>query len=162
MLRLSNLADYGVVVMTAVASAARNDCLTSATNVADTTGIPVPTVAKLLGQLGRAGLLHSQRGANGGFALARAATAISLANIVEAIDGPIALTHCGQPGADCCELADTCQVRPHWAPVNRAVRDALARVSLAELAPEAPPLKLHPATAPVAEPPVSRTQKVSA
>lgn len=138
MLRLSNLADYGVVVMTAVASSSADGTLATAAQVSDQTGIPAPTVAKLLGQLGRAGLLVSQRGANGGFALARAPHAISLVDIVETIDGPIALTHCGTPGADCCELADSCVVRPHWTPVNQAVRDALARVSLGELVPGAP------------------------
>lgn len=134
-MRLSNLADYGVVVMTAVASVTTGT-LASATSVSRVTGIPTPTVAKLLGQLGRAGLLNSHRGANGGFSLAHDAADISLADIIEAIDGPIALTHCGQSGADCCELADTCVVRPHWAPVNQAVRAALSRVTLAELTPD--------------------------
>lgn len=135
MLRLSNLADYGVVVMTAAARSAADGRLTSAAQIAALTGIPAPTVAKLMGQLGRAGLLSSQRGVTGGFSLAREAADISLADIVEAIDGPIALTHCGQPGADCCTLSTSCQVKPHWAPVNRAVKAALAEVSLAELAP---------------------------
>lgn len=139
MLRLSNLADYGVVVMTAAARSVADGRLTSAAQVSALTGIPAPTVAKLMGQLGRAGLLSSQRGVSGGFTLARAAGEISLADIVEAIDGPIALTHCGQPGADCCGLSLSCQVKPHWAPVNRAVRDALASVSLSELAPEPMP-----------------------
>jgi FeS assembly SUF system regulator len=136
MLRLSNLADYGVVVMTAAARAAVDPAasLTSAAQVSGLTGIPAPTVAKLMGQLGRAGLLTSQRGVAGGFALARPAAAISLADIVEAIDGPIALTHCGTADADC-DLSHACAVRPHWAPVNRAVKSALAQVSLADLAP---------------------------
>jgi FeS assembly SUF system regulator len=135
MLRLSNLADYGVVVMTAAARAAAEGRHVSAAQVAATTGISAPTVAKLMGQLGRAGLLHSHRGVAGGFALARPADGISLADIVEAIDGPIALTHCGEPG-ETCGLAPHCSVKPHWAPVNRAVKAALAGVSLAELAPE--------------------------
>lgn len=135
MLRLSNLADYGVVVMTAAARAGAHGRLTSATQVAGQTGIPAPTVAKLMGQLGRAGLLVSQRGVAGGFGLARQPEAISLADIVEAIDGPIALTHCGSPHADC-DLSEHCAVRPHWAPVNHAVKMALAQVSLAELAGE--------------------------
>jgi Rrf2 family protein len=89
MLRLSNLADYGVVVMTTAARAAADGRLTSAAQVSALTGIPAPTVAKLMGQLGRAGLLSSQRGVAGGFTLARGAAKISLADIVEAIDGPI-------------------------------------------------------------------------
>lgn len=136
MLRLSNLADYGVVVMTATARTTAEGRPMSAAQVSALTGIPAPTVAKLMGQLGRSGLLASQRGVAGGFSLARDAREISLADIVEAIDGPIALTHCGQAGTDCCGLASTCQVKPHWAPVNRAVRDALSGVSLAELAPQ--------------------------
>jgi len=135
MLRLSNLADYGVVVMTATARLTSEGRLTSAAQVAGLTGIPAPTVAKLMGQLGRANLLDSQRGVSGGFALARPPAAISLADIVEAIDGPIALTHCGLPGAHC-DLSHGCAVKPHWAPVNRAVKAALADVSLAELAPQ--------------------------
>lgn len=137
MLRLSNLADYGVVLMTAAARAARNDQLLSATQIARMTSIPAPTVAKLMGHLGRTGLLISHRGAGGGFALARAAADISLADIVEAIDGPIGLTHCSQPGGECCTIEASCQVKPHWAPVSRAVRDALSDVSLSELMPEA-------------------------
>jgi FeS assembly SUF system regulator len=134
MLRLSNLADYAVVVMTAAAGASERNRPLSANEVASLTGVPAPTVAKLLGQLARTGLLQSQRGVAGGFSLARPALAISLADIVEAIDGPIALTHCAQ-GATDCELADCCPVRPHWEPVNRAVRSALAGVSLADLVP---------------------------
>jgi FeS assembly SUF system regulator len=134
MLRLSNLADYGVVVMTAAARAALDSRLMSTAQVAQVTGIPAPTVAKLMGQLGRAGLLTSQRGVAGGFALSRAAAEISLADIVEAIDGPIALTHCGQEGAEC-DLSHNCAVRPHWAPVNRAVKAALADVRLADIVP---------------------------
>lgn len=136
MLRLSNLADYGVVVMTAVARSHAGHGLLSASQVSGMTGIPTPTAAKLLGQLTRAGLLVSQRGVAGGFSLANAPGDISLADIIEAIDGPIALTHCGQPGADCCDLSAICQVRPHWTPVNKAIHAALSAVSLAELAHE--------------------------
>ncbi|MGL6042592.1 MAG: SUF system Fe-S cluster assembly regulator [Sandaracinobacteroides sp.] len=137
MLRLSNLADYGVVVMTAAARASLHPVVgsrTSAAHVSALTGIPAPTVAKLMGQLGRAGLLISQRGVAGGFVLARSAADISLADIVEAIDGPIALTHCGTAHNDC-TLSAACAVRPHWAPVNRAVKAALSDVSLADLVP---------------------------
>ncbi len=133
MLRLSNLADYGVVVMTAAARAGDEGRHVSTAQVASVTNIPAPTVSKLMGHLGRAGLLTSHRGVSGGFALARAAEDISLADIVEAIDGPISLTHCSQPGADC-DLSHNCAARPHWAPVNRAVKAALDQVSLAELA----------------------------
>lgn len=134
MLRLSNLADYGVVVMTAAARTVAEGRLTSAAQVSAQTGIPTPTVAKLMGQLTRSGLLVSHRGAAGGFELARPAIEISLADIVEAIDGPISLTHCGGQQPEC-DLSHNCAVRPHWAPVNRAVKMALSGVTLAELAP---------------------------
>ena len=145
MLRLSNLADYGVVVMTAAARTADDGRLTSASEIAVHTGIPAPTVAKLMGLLARADLLVSHRGNAGGFSLARAADAINLAEIVEAIDGPIALTHCADGSHDC-TLHGHCAVKPHWDPVNRAVKSALADVSLAALAPRkaalAPPNKV--------------------
>jgi FeS assembly SUF system regulator len=131
-LRLSNFADYGVVIMTAASRA--DSQLVAASHVSLQTGIPVPTVAKLMNQLARAGLLVSHRGVSGGFALARPATHISLADIVEAIDGPIALTHCCTDHAESCEILAHCTVRLHWEPVNRAVREALSGVSLAALA----------------------------
>lgn len=132
MLRLSNFADYGVVIMTAAARA--EGSLVAASQVSGMTAIPVPTVAKLMNHLARAGLLVSHRGVAGGFALARPAAEISLADIVEAIDGPIALTHCCTDHRETCELLSHCAVRIHWEPVNRAVREALTRVSLATLA----------------------------
>lgn len=136
MLRLTNLADYSVVVMTAAARSP--DCSLSAAAVAVRTGIPAPTVAKVMGLLKRAGLLASSRGVAGGFRLARATTAISVADIVEAVDGPIALTSCQHGAAksdvSACALEGSCAVRPHWGPINHAVRAALDAVSLADLA----------------------------
>ncbi|MFN3288378.1 MAG: SUF system Fe-S cluster assembly regulator [Sphingomonadaceae bacterium] len=131
MLRLTNLADYAVVVMSA---AARSGTCTSAASIARSTGLPVATVAKLLNLLARGGLLTSTRGAAGGFRLARPAEAISLVDIVEAIDGPVALTHCAVHGPQSCDVGEACCVSPHWPLINRAVRDALASVSLATLA----------------------------
>lgn len=131
MIRLTNLADYAVVVMTA---AAREPLARlSATRVAEATGIPAPTVAKLMGTLARAGLLTASRGVAGGFSLALAPAAISVAAIVEAVDGPIALTNCLSGDASDCTIEGHCGVRGHWGPINRAVRDALAAVSLAQL-----------------------------
>jgi FeS assembly SUF system regulator len=144
MLRLSNLADYAVVVMTAAArdamhAPAASQRPLSAAQLAQQSGVPLPTVAKLLGQLSRAGLLISHRGVAGGYQLARAPADICLAEIIEAIDGPVALTHCASSAADC-DLLACCPVRPHWEPVNRAVREALGAVSLAALAPARAPV----------------------
>ena len=140
MIRLTNLADYAVVVMTAAARAPAERL--SAARVAEVTGIPAPTVAKLMGTLARSGFLTASRGVAGGFSLALAPAAISVAAIVEAVDGPIALTNCLSGDASDCAIEGHCGVRGHWGPINRAVRDALAAVTLAELvrAP-APPVR---------------------
>lgn len=131
MIRLTNLADYAVVVMTAAARepAAR----LSAARVAEVTAIPVPTVAKLMGTLARAGLLVASRGVAGGFTLAADPAAISIAAIVEAVDGPIALTACVSADSHDCVIEGRCGVRGHWGPINTAVRAALAAVTLADL-----------------------------
>ena len=132
-MRLSNLADYAVVVM----SAAARHCgggRTSAAELAAETGLPVPTVQKLVSKLSAAGLLRSVRGSGGGLQLSRPAAAITLADIVEAVEGPIALTACVE-GEDCSAHHD-CRVRPHWPVVNAALRGALAAIPLTQLARE--------------------------
>ena len=97
-MRLSHLADYAVVLMTAAARRPAGARL-SATELAGDTGVPLPTAQKLMGQLATCGLLTSARGASGGFALARPAQDISLADIVEAVEGPIAMTVCSGTSA---------------------------------------------------------------
>src|SRR3954469_14733295 len=101
-MRLTHLADYAVVLMTAAARYPAGARL-SATELSSDTGVPLPTTQKLMGQLAASGLLTSVRGASGGFALARPAGAISLADIVEAVEGPIAMTVCsGHEGVSDC------------------------------------------------------------
>lgn len=133
-MRLTHLADYAVVIMTAAARRRAGDRL-SAAAVAGETGVPLPTVQKLMGRLASAGLLDSARGACGGFALARPVDQISLAEIVEAVEGPIAMTACaGQEGPSDCALDAHCRVKPHMNIVSDAVRGALGAVSLQSLA----------------------------
>ncbi len=132
-MRLSSLADYAVVMMAAAAGHPAGAKL-SATILAAETGVPLPTAQKLMGRLASAGLLASARGAAGGFTLARAADRINLAEIVEAVEGPIALTSCVDEAKHDCALEGACKVRPHWGVVNEAVRGAFADVSLASLA----------------------------
>ncbi|MCW1401394.1 SUF system Fe-S cluster assembly regulator [Novosphingobium sp. MW5] len=130
-MRLSSMADYAVVTM----SAAARHCggaRVSAAQLASETGLPAPTVQKLVSKLSAAGLIKSVRGAGGGFKLARPAAAITLADIVEAVEGPIALAAC-LDGHDC-GLESGCSVRPHWPVVNEALRGALAGVPLTRLA----------------------------
>jgi FeS assembly SUF system regulator len=131
-MRLSNMADYAVVVM----GAAARHCggmRTSATELASETGIALPTVQKLVSILSKGGLLRSVRGAGGGIQLARPAAAITLADIVEAVEGPIAITNCINANTCICAIEPDCAVKPHWAVVNQAVRGALAGVSLSSL-----------------------------
>jgi FeS assembly SUF system regulator len=128
MLRLTNLADYAVVIMMHTARSV--DARLSAATVAAETGLPVPTVAKVTGLLSRAGLLASQRGAAGGFQLARPAHDIHVAEIIEAVDGPIALTQCVEPRSSDCGLEGSCVMREPWQVINRTVRDALVGVRL--------------------------------
>ena len=131
-MRLTHLADYAVVLMTAAARYPAGARL-SATELSGDTGVPLPTAQKLMGQLTTAGLLTSVRGAAGGFALAREAEKITLADIVEAVEGPIAMTVCAEGRSDCA-LDAHCMVKPHMGVVGNAIRGALGAVSLTELA----------------------------
>jgi FeS assembly SUF system regulator len=127
------MADYAVVTMTAAARHCGH-ARVSAQQLADETGLPAPTVQKLVSKLSAAGLLKSARGARGGLKLARPAAAISVADIVEAVEGPIALAACSEPGRHACTLEDVCCVRPHWSAVDAAVRGALAGIPLTRFA----------------------------
>ena len=130
-MRLTHLADYAVVIMTA---AARRDAdaRLSASELAQETGVPLPTTQKLMGRLAAEGLLTSARGAAGGFALARSADAISLTEIVEAVEGPIVTSICSEGRSDCA-LDAHCMVKPHMSVVRDAVRGALGAVTLEQL-----------------------------
>lgn len=130
-MRLSHLADYAVVLMTAAARRPAGARL-SATELAADTGVPLPTAQKLMGQLAGCGLLTSARGPMGGFALSRPAGQITLADIVEAVEGPIAMTVCSEGRSDCA-LDAHCRVKPHMGVVGDAVRGALGAVSLESL-----------------------------
>jgi Rrf2 family protein len=122
-MRLSHLADYAVVLM----SAAARHCGGTRVNAASL------AVQKLVSLLTRASLMKSARGSGGGIRLARPAAAISLADIIEAIEGPIALTACVDETRHDCALEGNCRVQPHWGIVNHAVRGALGTISLASL-----------------------------
>ena len=156
MLRLSKLADYAVVVMVRLSHGGGSvgACHTSP-SVAAMTGLPEPTVAKVLKALAAAGLVISQRGARGGYRLARPLQDVSIADVVSAIDGPIALAACVDGGTGTCESEALCPVRGRWDPVNQAVLQALRRITLADMA---PPIAGPSIAAPVAarHPAVSR------
>ncbi len=131
-MKLSSFADYAVVLM----SAAARHCgaaKMNATTLSAETGIPLPTAQKLVSRLSAAGLLESSRGTGGGVRLARPPAAITLADVVEAVEGPIAMTACVEMGAHDCSLEQDCRVRPHMNAANEAIRSALAGVTIASL-----------------------------
>lgn len=132
MIKLSRMADYGVILMVQLARAPEQ--VTTAAELTDSTALPGPTVSKLLKQLSRAGLLDSQRGTNGGYTLTLPAGEISVADIVSALDGPIALTECMTDDGTACEIQALCPTRTNWRKINDALVDALDRVSLADMA----------------------------
>jgi FeS assembly SUF system regulator len=131
MLRISRLTDYATVLLAALAGEAER--VQTAASLAAQTHIAAPTVSKLLKQLQRAGLVSSTRGLHGGYQLARPATQISAAAIIDALEGPLALTDCAA-GHGQCGIEETCRVSRVWQRLNLAMRRALYDVSLAQLA----------------------------
>jgi FeS assembly SUF system regulator len=136
MLRVTKLTDYATVVLTVLA--ARPGAVLSAPDLAEQSGLEAPTVAKLLKPLAAAGLVEGFRGANGGYRLARGAADISLVEIVEAMEGPLAMTACSVHGGQC-GIQDSCGVRANWRRINDVVADALRGVTLAQMLQPAPP-----------------------
>ena len=130
MLRLSKLTDYAVVVL--VRLDAGTEVQTSP-GIAATTGIPEPTVAKVLKSLAASGLVTSQRGARGGYRLARQLEDIPVGDVIGAMDGPIALAACVDGATTECESLALCPVRGRWDPVNDAIRRALSGITLADM-----------------------------
>ncbi|HTY92970.1 MAG TPA: SUF system Fe-S cluster assembly regulator [Steroidobacteraceae bacterium] len=131
MLRISKLTDYATVVLAALAESPER--LRTATALAERTHIAAPTVSKLLKQLHRAGLLTSTRGLRGGYQLALPPARITVAAILDALEGPVALTGCSSGHAQC-GIEHHCRVAPVWQRLNIALRRALSEVTLAELA----------------------------
>lgn len=131
MIRLGRLTDYGIVLMAHLAASGEGPH--NARDLAAETHLPLPAVSKLLKCLAREGLLSSVRGAKGGYALARPAQEITVPEMIEALEGPIALTDCALH-AGACAQESSCHVRSPWQRINQAVHDALANISLADLA----------------------------
>lgn len=131
MLRLNRMTDYAVVVLGQMAR--QPGLVQTAAHIAEGTAIPLPTTSKLLKQMAGSTLITSHRGANGGYSLDRAAENVKVSEIVEALDGPIALTACVDGAEDQCDVESLCPMRGNWNRVNNAIREALESVSLAEL-----------------------------
>ena len=124
------MADYGTIVLTTMAK--EPERTQSVAEIVSLTGLPVPSVSKLLKRFIRGGLVSSLRGATGGYRLARPPAEISTAQILQAIDGPLGVTECcAHPGV--CHHEALCQVRPHWQSVNRAMRQAFEQITLKQM-----------------------------
>lgn len=131
MLKLSRMIDYGVVILSQMTN--QRDGLTTAPELAEATGLPAPMVSKVLKSLARSDLVTSHRGVRGGYSLSRGPQDISVAAIVEALEGPVALTACVEASDSHCRVESLCPIRGGWEKVNDAIRDALEAVSLADL-----------------------------
>lgn len=138
MLRISKLTDYGIVVATHLAGLGQEPV--AVPDLARATGIPQPTVGKVLKQLARAGVVVSQRGAHGGYRLSRDPSAIHVADVIEALEGPIAVTECStEETAGACDREGVCGVQANWQRINAAVQKALEGISLADMAQSSAP-----------------------
>ncbi|MFQ5415681.1 MAG: SUF system Fe-S cluster assembly regulator [Myxococcota bacterium] len=132
MIRLSRITDYGIVLMVHLARSP-GDPSRNARHLAGETDLPAPVVSKILKALARGGLLTSQRGVKGGYALSRSADDITVPEMITALEGPISLTACTVHPGNCAQES-SCDVREPWQQINTAVHDALSRISLADLA----------------------------
>ena len=132
MIRLNRITDYAVVALSMLAREPGR--LVTAPQLAQESGVPLPTVSKLLKELAQGDILASHRGAMGGYELARPAEDITVLDIVRALEGPVSLTACVDGTEGNCDVETLCPMRGNWDRVNRAIRDALAGVTLAEMA----------------------------
>lgn len=131
MIKLSRLTDYAVLIMAEMAR--EGGARVSAARLAEQAGLPEPTVAKILKILTKHGLIRSVRGVNGGYVLESMATDINVTAIIEAMEGPIALTACADQNHENCALEGICALNGRWTPVNNAIKTALSGVTLADM-----------------------------
>jgi FeS assembly SUF system regulator len=117
-----------------VTAEGNDDVAYAARDVAERTNIPQPTVSKVLKLLARAGLVASERGKHGGYRLARAPSRITIAEIIDAVEGPIAMTECSTDTESPCELVGGCPMEANWIRINEAIRQALSTITLANMA----------------------------
>ena len=131
MLRISKLSDYAILIMVSMNEYPRR--IASAHALSELAHVELPTTSKILKLLAKAGLVKSFRGPSGGYQLAREAGSINVAEIISAIEGPIAMTECSvEPGL--CEQEDSCGLRSNWQRISMAVAGALRQLSLLEMA----------------------------
>ncbi len=132
MIRMSKLADYSFILLTRMVCEDKKSW--AASELATCTTLPVPTVAKIMKLLSKNGVVTAQRGAAGGYSLAMPPHEISIATIIEIVDGPIALTDCVGRNHPACAVQSLCPMHGGWDKVNKALRTALESVFLSDLA----------------------------
>jgi FeS assembly SUF system regulator len=132
MVRFEKLTDYGLVLLACIARTP-DAALRTARDLAAESGLPQPTVSRLLQDLLKGGLLVSQRGIHGGYQLARAPRDISIASVIVALEGPIRLTACSADEEGACDFEAHCAIRSNQRVINAAVRGVLEQLSLADL-----------------------------
>lgn len=138
MIRITKQTDYGIVLLTHLA--AHPERTFNAPELAAETGLPLPMVSKTLKMLTRESLLASHRGARGGYGLAQPASEITMTQVISALEGPIAITECIDTSGECSHER-LCPTRNNWQRINQALKEALDRISLAEMA---PPVRTDP------------------
>ena len=143
MIRMTRLTDYGIMLLTLFARDSKHP-MKSARDLSQEAKLPLPTVSKILKLLARHGLLEAHSGVRGGFTLSRKPDAITMAEVIGALEGPIGVTDCCAPPSDC-GIEKSCIVKSNWMKINRVVLGALDRITLAEMT---HPIEL-PAAAPV-------------
>ena len=132
MIRITRQTDYGILLLSQMAAHPVAEVHT-AKDAARQSGLPLPMASKILKALAREGLLRSHRGVKGGYRLAVAPERISIAAVIQALEGPFGITECSyNPGR--CEQESSCPVRTNWQRISVAVRDALDRIPLSEMA----------------------------
>ena len=130
-MKINKLTDYSIVILANLVAKDEN-AMHTAKELSEFSGIPLPTVTRILKMLSNKGILESQRGAQGGYELTKNSTDISVAEVIEAMEGPIALTECASD--DCgCAFEPSCAVGKPWQKINKAVNDVLQNINLAEM-----------------------------
>ncbi len=147
MIRMTRLTDYGIVLLTHMARHPQK-LTRNAPELAAEAHLPLPTVSKVLKILAREGFLVPHRGAKGGFSLARGPESISVADVIAAFEGPIALTECSSHDAERCVIERRCPVGANWQVINRAVQEALDRLTLSDMLHPLPPTYMLAAARP--------------
>jgi len=153
MMKLSKLADYAVVILVRLG---QGDGVMASVALAQETGVPEPTVAKVLKILGQQGIVRSHRGARGGYYLDQSLDQMSVGRIIAAIDGPVTLVGCVE-GHDC-DASSRCGLCGNWDPVNQAIRETLERITLADMARNGRPSVTTPSAVPVRHDPMAALQ----